>query len=133
MRPSYPALNFGLGEDIDMLRRAVQQFCDKEIAPRAAQIDKQNDFPHDLWPKLGEMGLLGITADEAYGGSGMGYLAHTVVMEEISRASGSVGMAYGAMSNLCINQIQKKRQRGPKAQVSSEPVQRLSRGCLGDV
>ena len=105
MSSAYPTLNFGLGEDIDMLRNAVRQFAAGEITPRAAQIDRDNDFPADLWPKLGDMGLLGITIDEAYGGSGMGYLAHSVVMEEISRASGSVGLSYGAMSNLCLNQI----------------------------
>ena len=107
MNSGYPTLNFGLGEDIDMLRQSVQQMCAKEIGPRAAEIDRDNEFPQDLWRTLGEMGLLGITVDEAYGGSGMGYLAHAVVMEEISRASGSVGLSYGAMSNLCLNQIQK--------------------------
>jgi isovaleryl-CoA dehydrogenase len=105
MNTGYPTLNFGLGEDIDMLRGAVQQFCNKEIRPRAADIDRENDVPADLWPKFGAMGLLGITVDEAYGGSAMGYLAHSVVLEEISRASASVGLSYGAMSNLCINQI----------------------------
>ena len=107
MNTGYPTLNFGLGEEIDMLRQSVYQFCQKEIAPRAAQIDRDNAFPADLWRKFGELGLLGITVDEAHGGSGMGYLAHSVVMEEISRASGSVGLSYGAMSNLCLNQIQK--------------------------
>ncbi|MFK7828898.1 MAG: isovaleryl-CoA dehydrogenase [Congregibacter sp.] len=107
MNTGYPTLNFGLGEDIDMLRDAVRHMCDKEIKPRAADIDRSNEFPMDLWPKMGAMGLLGITVDEAYGGSGMGYLAHAVVMEEISRASGSVGLSYGAMSNLCLNQIQR--------------------------
>jgi isovaleryl-CoA dehydrogenase len=107
MNTGYPTLNFGLGEEIDMLRQSVHQFCQKEIAPRAAQIDRDNDFPADLWRKLGDLGLLGITVDEAWGGSGMGYLAHSVVMEEISRASGAVGLSYGAMSNLCLNQIQK--------------------------
>ena len=107
MNTGYPTLNFGLGEEIDMLRQSVYQFCQKEIAPRAAQIDRDNAFPADLWRKFGELGLLGITIDEAHGGSGMGYLAHSVVMEEISRASGSVGLSYGAMSNLCLNQIQK--------------------------
>ena len=115
MNTGYPTLNFGLGEEIDMLRQSVYQFCQKEIAPRAAQIDRDNEFPADLWPKFGELGLLGITVDEAYGGSGMGYLAHSVVMEEISRASGSVGLSYGAMSNLCLNQIQKNGSEEQKA------------------
>ncbi len=107
MNAAYPNLNFGLGEDIDMLRDAVYQMCQKEIAPRAADIDRDNDFPKDLWRKFGDMGLLGITVDEAYGGSGMGYLAHSVVIEEISRASASVGLSYGAHSNLCLNQLNK--------------------------
>ena len=101
----YPSLNFGLGEEIDMLRDAVAGFAAEEIAPRAAEIDATNTFPDDLWKKMGELGLLGITVDEEYGGSGMGYLAHMVAMEEISRASASVGLSYGAHSNLCVNQI----------------------------
>ena len=105
MHTAYPTLNFGLGEDIDRLRDAVLRMGEKEIAPRAAAIDRDNEFPADLWPRFGAMGLLGITVDEAYGGSGLGYLAHAVVMEEISRASASVGLSYGAMSNLCLNQI----------------------------
>jgi len=105
MNTSYPVLNFGLSEEIEMLRASVYQFCSVELAPRAAQIDADNLFPADLWKKLGALGLLGVTADSAYGGSGMGYLAHCVAMEEISRASASVGLSYGAHSNLCINQI----------------------------
>jgi len=107
MIATFPTLNFGLGEDLDMLRDAVHQFCQKEIAPRAADIDCENVFPHDLWQKFGDMGLLGITVEEEFGGSDLGYLAHVIVMEEVSRASASVGLSYGAMSNLCINQIRK--------------------------
>ena len=100
-----PSLNFDLGETADLLRDAVQGFAAAEIAPLAADIDRSNEFPNELWPKLGEMGLLGITVPEVYGGSAMGYLAHIVAMEEISRASASVGLSYGAHSNLCVNQI----------------------------
>ncbi|MEM8561284.1 MAG: isovaleryl-CoA dehydrogenase [Pseudomonadota bacterium] len=107
MNTRYPNLNFGLGEEIDMLRDAVYQMCQKEITPRAAQIDAANDFPSDLWRKFGDMGLLGITVPTQYGGSDLGYLAHCIALEEISRASGAVGLSYGAMSNLCINQIGK--------------------------
>ena len=98
-------LNFNLGEDIEELRRMVQRFAAEKIAPRAAAIDRDNAFPRDLWPELGALGLLGITAEADYGGSGMGYLAHCVAMEEISRASGAVGLSYGAHSNLCVNQL----------------------------
>lgn len=106
-------LNFQLGEDIDMLRDAVKSFADNEIAPRAAQIDRDNEFPADLWKKFGDLGLLGMTVPEADGGTGLGYLAHIVAMEEISRASASVGLSYGAHSNLCVNQI---RRNGSAAQ-----------------
>ncbi|MBD0415859.1 isovaleryl-CoA dehydrogenase [Oryzicola mucosus] len=98
-------LNFGLGEDIDGLREMVRRFAAERIAPLAAEIDRTNDFPAPLWRELGELGLLGITADPDFGGSGMGYLAHVVAMEEMSRASASVGLSFGAHSNLCVNQI----------------------------
>ncbi|KTD50096.1 acyl CoA dehydrogenase [Legionella quinlivanii] len=101
----YTGLQFQLGETIDLLRDSVYQFAQKEIAPLAAKIDEENKFPHFLWRKLGEMGLLGITAGEEYGGADMGYLAHVIAMEEISRASASVGLSFGAHSNLCVNQI----------------------------
>ena len=103
----YPTLNFGLSEELNALRDMVTQFAANEIAPRAAEIDSTNQFPMDLWRKLGDLGLLGITVEEQYGGSGMGYLAHCIAMEEISRASASVGLSYGAHSNLCVNQIRK--------------------------
>jgi len=102
---SLPSLNFGLGEEADLLRDTVASFSADHIAPLAEDIDRSNDFPRDLWPKLGELGLHGITVDEAYGGSNMGYLAHCVAMEEVSRASAAVGLSYGAHSNLCVNQI----------------------------
>ena len=102
---SYPSLDFDLGETADLLRETVHGFAETEIAPRAAEIDRENRFPMDLWRRMGELGLLGITVPEELGGAGMGYLEHVVAMEEISRASASVGLAYGAHSNLCVNQI----------------------------
>ena len=99
--------DFGLGEEIELLRDTVRSFADDRIAPRAAQIDERNEFPRDLWPELGELGLLGITVGEEDGGSGLGYLEHVVAMEEISRASASVGLSYGAHSNLCVNQLRR--------------------------
>ena len=102
-----PGLNFQLGEEVDALRDAVRDFAQSEIAPRAAEIDHSDQFPMDLWRKMGDLGVLGITVSEEYGGANMGYLAHMVAMEEISRASASVGLSYGAHSNLCVNQIKR--------------------------
>jgi isovaleryl-CoA dehydrogenase len=124
-------LNFDLGETMDMLRDTVRAFAADEIAPRAADIDHQNVFPADLWRKFGDLGLLGITVEEQYGGSGLGYLAHVIAVEEISRASASVGLSYGAHSNLCVNQIRRngteeqKRKYLPKL-VSGEHVGALA-------
>ena len=98
-------LDFGHGEDLDLLRDTVRDFATDQIAPRAAAIDENNEFPADLWPELGALGVLGVTVEETYGGAQLGYLAHVIAMEEISRASGSVGLSYGAHSNLCVNQI----------------------------
>lgn len=105
MIAQYPSLDFDLGEDINMLRDMVQQFAQAEIAPLAEQIDKENQHPRELWNRMGELGLLGITVSSEYGGSDMGYLAHCIALEEISRASASIGLSYGAHSNLCVNQI----------------------------
>jgi isovaleryl-CoA dehydrogenase len=123
--------DFGLGEDIDLLRESVAGFAADRIAPRAAAIDERNEFPRDLWPELGELGLLGITVEEDYGGSGLGYLAHVVAMEEISRASASVGLSYGAHSNLCVNQLRRwgndeQRQRFLPKLVSGEHLGALA-------
>ena len=127
----YPSLNFDLGETIDMLRESVHQFAQKQIAPRAADIDRENEFPTNLWRQLGDMGLLGVTVAEEYGGSSLGYLAHVVAMEEISRASASVALSYGAHSNLCVNQIhrngtEKQKQRYLPKLVSGEHVGALA-------
>jgi len=110
-----PSLNFDLGETADLLRDAVRDFAQAEIAPLAAEIDRSNEFPNELWTKLGDMGLLGITVPETYGGADMGYLAHIVAMEEVSRASASVGLSYGAHSNLCVNQINRNGNETQKA------------------
>ena len=104
---TYPSLNFDLGETADMIRETVKNFAQNEIAPRAAEIDRTDKFPRDLLPKMGELGLLGITVEEEWGGTGLGYLEHVVAMEEISRASASVGLSYGAHSNLCVNQLRR--------------------------
>ena len=104
-RQPWATLNHDLGETVDIVRETVRQFTFAEIAPRADEIDQTNEFPRDLWPRLGDLGLLGVTVSEEYGGADLGYLAHTVVMEEVSRGSASVGLSYGAHSNLCVNQI----------------------------
>ena len=101
------SMNFGLGDTADMIRDSVERFAADEILPRAADIDRDNEFPMDLWPKMGEVGILGVTVEEEYGGAGLGYLEHVVALEEVSRASGSVGLSYGAHSNLCVNQIRR--------------------------
>ncbi len=127
----YPSLNFDLGESADMLRDSVRSFAANEIAPRAAEIDHSNEFPNELWRKMGDLGILGVTVEEEYGGAGMGYLEHVVAMEEVSRASASVGLSYGAHSNLCVNQIRKngneeqKRRDLPKL-ISGEHIGALA-------
>ncbi|EPY02786.1 isovaleryl-CoA dehydrogenase [Magnetospirillum fulvum] len=128
--------DFGLGSDIDMLRDSVRAFADERIAPRAAEIDRSDDFPRDLWPEMGALGLHGVTVAEEYGGSQMGYLAHCVAMEEVSRASASVGLSYGAHSNLCINQIhrwgtQQQKQTYLPRLVSGEHVGALAMSEVG--
>ncbi|MAF08074.1 MAG: acyl-CoA dehydrogenase [Acidiferrobacteraceae bacterium] len=128
--PTPPGLDFHLGETVDLLRENVTQFAAREIAPRAADIDRENTFPQDLWQRLGELGLLGVTIDPAFGGAGMGYLEHTVAMEEISRASGSVGLSYGAHSNLCVNQIFRNGSDAQKARFLPDLVSGTKVGAL---
>ena len=128
---AWRGFDFALGEDVDALRDTVARFSREQIAPRADEIDRENKFPRDLWPQLGELGVLGVTVDEEYGGAGLGYLAHCVAMEEISRGSAAVGLSYGAHSNLCVNQIhrngsaEQKRKYLPKL-VSGEQVGALA-------
>ena len=132
----YSMLDFELGSEIDMLRDSVRGFADSEIAPIAAAIDKSDEFPRQLWPRLGKLGLLGITVEEEFGGAGMGYLAHVVAMEEVSRGSASIGLSYGAHSNLCVNQIRRngtaaqKRKYLPKL-ISGEHVGALAMSEAG--
>ena len=128
--PSVPGLDFHLGETVNLLRQNVADFAAREIAPRAAEIDRENTFPQGLWQRLGEIGLLGVTIDPTFGGAGMGYLEHTVAMEEISRASGSVGLSYGAHSNLCVNQIFRNGTEGQKAQFLPDLVSGVKIGAL---
>lgn len=126
----FAALNFNLGQTNDLLREQVGQFAAREIAPRAAQIDQDNQFPDDLWQKMGAMGLLGITVDEKYGGAGMGYLAHVIAMEEISRAQAAIGLSYGAHSNLCVNQIYRMGSDAQKEQYLPALVSGQAVGAL---
>ena len=128
--PSAPGLDFHLGETVNLLRQNVADFAAREIAPRAAEIDRENTFPQELWQRLGELGLLGVTIDPTFGGAGMGYLEHTVAMEEISRASGSVGLSYGAHSNLCVNQIFRNGTEAQKTQFLPDLVSGVKIGAL---
>ncbi len=133
---SYPSLNFMLGDTVDLMRETVRDFASAEIAPRAAEIDQNNEFPADMWRKMGDLGLLGITVAEEFGGADMGYLEHVVVMEEISRASASVALSYGAHSNLCVNQIYRngnsdQQQRYLPKLVSGEHVGALAMSEVG--
>ncbi len=131
-----PGLNFQLGEDIDALRDTVHDFAQTEIAPRATEIDRSDQFPMDLWRKMGSLGVLGITVGEEYGGANMGYLAHMIAMEEISRASASIGLSYGAHSNLCVNQIKRNGTEAQRAKylpklISGEHVGALAMSETG--
>src|SRR3954462_15749486 len=131
MRNTGSTLDFDLGDMVGALRNQIEAFSEKEIAPRAAEIDRSNEFPMDLWKKFGDLGVLGITVEEEYGGAGLGYVAHVIAMEEISRASASVGLSYGAHSNLCVNQIRRNGSEAQKARylpklVSGEHVGALA-------
>ena len=131
-----PSLNFDLGDDADMLRDSVMRFASDEIAPLAQDIDRDNAFPDDLWRKMGEIGILGVTVEEAYGGAAMGYAEHVVAMEEVSRASASVGLSYGSHSNLCVNQIHRNgsdahKQRYLPKLISGEHVGALAMSEAG--
>ena len=128
--PSTSGLDFHLGETVNLLRQNVADFAAREIAPRAAEIDRENTFPQELWQRLGELGLLGVTIDPTFGGAGMGYLEHTVAMEEISRASGSVGLSYGAHSNLCVNQIFRNGTEAQQTQFLPDLVSGVKIGAL---
>jgi len=127
---TYPTLDFGLGETADMLRQSVRGFVDNELAPRADAIDKTNEFPRDLWTKLGDLGLHGITVEEEYGGAGLGYLEHCIAVEEVSRGSAAVGLSYGAHSNLCVNQIRRNGNAGQKARYLPKLVSGQHLGAL---
>ena len=124
-------LDFNLGETAEMIRNTVSVFAQAEIAPRAAQIDKSNEFPRDLWPRMGELGLHGITVEEEFGGLGLGYLDHAVAMEEVSRASASVALSYGAHSNLCINQIRRNGSDEQKRRWLPPLIKGTDRACFG--
>src|SRR5437868_8945361 len=126
----YPALDFDLGAEIDQLRDSVRDFAADEIAPLAAEIDRDATFPRQLWPKMGALGLHGITVEEEFGGTGMGYLAHCVAMEEVSRASASVGLSYGAHSNLCVNQIRRNGTAAQKTKYLPKLISGMHVGAL---
>ena len=128
--PTAPGLDFHLGETVNLLRQNVADFAAREIAPKAAEIDRENTFPQELWQRLGELGLLGVTIDPTFGGAGMGYLEHTVAMEEISRASGSVGLSYGAHSNLCVNQIFRNGTEAQKTRFLPDLISGVKIGAL---
>ena len=130
---AWAGFDFGLGPDVEMLRKSVHDFAQDRIAPRADEIDRDNTFPRELWPQMGALGLLGITVEEEYGGAGLGYLEHCVAMEEISRASAAVGLSYGAHSNLCVNQMRRNGTRRAEAQIPAQADLRRARRRAGDV